>query len=293
GVFRIVLQQPGILLHGRAATGGVAHDGVELRAEHGVNVDAGLRARHLQEAAMQVQCAAATLTAWDMDLDAVLREHANRGAIQFCKRHTADAADEERHAPAASTFGGIDFAKLAEREIALDARRESVKLGHTHELEQSSPAGHALQARALIEAHQLRMSRKLAERRQHLAVEVRADLALQPRTPVVLDDLRTRALQQASVRHARWASGLAIQAAETAVNMGDERFGQCEPAFVHLHHLVNAPARRIHLRAQRAIGRTLVQAQPAVHTLGVQVPGRLLARGEIRYWLFRNWSCRA
>src|SRR5208283_6188850 len=204
GVFRIVLQQPGILLHGRAATGGVAHDGVELRAEHGVNVDAGLRARHLQKAAMQVQCAATTLTAWDMDLDSVFGKHANRGAIQIRKRHTADAANEERHSPAASAFGGINFAKLAEREIALDAWREGVKLGNTQEFEQSSPARQALQPRALIEAHELRMSRKLAERRQHRAVEVRADFALQPRTPVVRDDLRTRALQQASVRHARW-----------------------------------------------------------------------------------------
>src|SRR5271165_216409 len=146
GVFRIMLQQRRILLHRRAATGGVAHDGVELRVEHGVNVAAGLRARHLQKASMQVQRAATTLTAWDMDLDAVFREHANRGAIQLRKRYTADAADEERHAPAASAFGGIDFAKLAEREVALDARRESVKLGNTHELEQPSPACQALQA---------------------------------------------------------------------------------------------------------------------------------------------------
>src|SRR5271157_1768742 len=119
-----------------------------------------------------------------------------------------------------------------------------------------------------------------------------ANYALQPRRPVVLDDLRACALQQASVGHTRWTSRLAIQAAEAAINMGDERLAQREPALVHLHHLVNAAAGRIHLRAQHSIGRALVQAQPAVDTLGVQVPRRLLTRGEIRYWLFRNWSSR-
>src|SRR5271166_6152150 len=40
-------------------------------------------------------------------------------------------------------------------------------------------------------------------------------------------------------------------------------------------------ARRIHLRAQRAIRRALVEAQPAVHAPRVQVPCRLLVRREV------------
>ncbi len=108
----------------------------------------------------------------------------------------------------------------------------------------------------------------------------------------MLHNLRARALQQAAVRHTRWTSSLAIQAAEAAVNVGDERLAQRQTALVHLHHLVDAAARRIHLRAQRAIGRTLVEAQSAVDTLGVQVPRRLFTGQEVRDWLFRNWSCR-
>ena len=57
---------------------------------------------------------------------------------------------------------------------------------------------------------------------------------------------------------------------------------QRQPARVHLQHLVDAAARRIHFRAQRAIGRALVQAQAAMHALGVQLPRRLLARREVR-----------
>ncbi len=108
---------------------------------------------------------------------------------------------------------------------------------------------------------------------------------------VVLHDLRARTLQQASVRYSRGASGLTIQAAEAAVNVGDERFAQRQPSLVHLHHLIDAAPRRIHLRAQSAIGRTLVEAQPAVNTLGVKVPRRLLSRQEVGDWLFRNWRC--
>ena len=59
-------------------------------------------------------------------------------------------------------------------------------------------------------------------------------------------------------------------------------------ALVNLHHLINAPARRIHLRSQRAVGRALVQTQSAVNALRVQVPRGFLARGEIGDRLFRR-----
>src|SRR5271157_3349374 len=134
------------------------------------------------------------------------------------------------------------------------------------------------------------MSRQRTERRQYLSVKMRANGALQPRPVIMLDDLRTGAFQQASIRHARRTSGLAVHAAETTVNMGDERVAQRQPALVHLHHLVDAATRGIHLRTQRAIGWTLVQTKPAVDALGVQVPRGLLSGLEVRGWLFRNWS---
>ena len=110
---------------------------------------------------------------------------------------------------------------------------------------------------------------------------MRANFPLQPGPLIVLLDLRARFLQQMSVLHAGGTRGLAIQAAETAVNVGNERIGQRQPALVNLQHLVDAAARRIHLRAQRAIGGAIVQTQAAVHALGIQVPTGLLAGREV------------
>src|SRR5664279_1500977 len=87
----------------------------------------------------------------------------------------------------------------------------------------------------------------------------------QPRPLIVLGNLRPRLLQQTSVGHARRTRGLAVQAPEAAIDVADKRITQCQPAFVHLHDLVDAAARRIHLRAQHAVRRTLVEAQPAVY----------------------------
>src|ERR1035437_11131241 len=184
---------------------------------------------------MQVQCSATTLTAWNVDFDAIPGENANRGAIQFRKRYTADAADEQRNASPLRTFGGIHAAKIGKREVALDTWRKRIQFGYPQNFQQSAAARQALQARALIEAHQSRMPRKPAEGRQHLPVEVRTHCALQPATLVVLFDLRARAFQQASVGYARGTSRLAIHAAEAAVNMGDEGIPQRQPTLVNQH----------------------------------------------------------
>src|ERR1022692_1386097 len=240
---------------------------------------------------MQVQSSAATLALGNVDFDSIPGENANRGAIQSRKRHAANAADKQRHASTLRTFGGIHAAKIGKREVALHTRRESIQVGDSQELQQSATARQALQARALVEAHQPRIPRQAAERRQDLPVEVRSHLALQPATLVVLLDLRACALQQASVGYARGTSRLAIHAAQAAVNMGDEGIPQRQPTLVNQHHLIDAPARRIHLRPQCAVRRALVQAQSAVDTLRVQVPRGFLARGEVGDRLFRHWSC--
>ena len=62
----------------------------------------------------------------------------------------------------------------------------------------------------------------------------------------------------------------------------DKRVTQRQPPGVHLHNLVDAPTRRVHFRAQRAIGRALVEAQTAVHAARIQLPRRLLVRREVR-----------
>src|SRR5271166_2417243 len=113
--------------------------------------------------------------------------------------------------------------------------------------------------------------------------------ALQPGARVVLLDLRARTLQQVTILDTGRTGGLAIQAAKTAVNVFDKRFAQAEPAFIDLQHLVNASPRRVHFRAKGAVGGAIIQAQPAVNALGVQVPCGLFAGREIRNRFFQYW----
>ena len=77
-------------------------------------------------------------------------------------------------------------------------------------------------------------------------------------------DLRARGLDQPAVldprRTGRFA-GAAGQAQADVLDVGGRDGG---PLLGHLHHLVDAAARRIHLQAQLAIGGAGVQAQAAV-----------------------------
>src|SRR3974377_1328485 len=120
------------------------------------------------------------------------------------------------------------------------------------------------------------MPGKLAERRKDVGIEVLAQSFAQPRPPIVLRNLRACPFQQTAVGHARRTRRLAVQATEAAINVRDKRITQGQPPFVHLYDLVDAATWRVHLCPERAIRRTLVEAQPAMHAARVQVPGWFL-----------------
>jgi len=65
----------------------------------------------------------------------------------------------------------------------------------------------------------------------------------------------------------RRAGGLARPAAQAKVEMPLERWAQPYPALGGRSHEVDAPARRVHLLAEHAIGRALGQADPTMHAL--------------------------
>src|SRR5882757_288848 len=105
--------------------------------------------------------------------------------------------------------------------------------------------------------------------------------ARQQRTFVMLLDLRARALDDVSVLHSRRTCSLAGETTETAIDVRDERIADGKTSGVHLQHLIDAPARRIHLRAKYAISWTMVQTQSAMDAGGVEVPIRLVLHGEV------------
>src|SRR5690349_11966157 len=96
-------------------------------------------------------------------------------------------------------------------------------------------------------------------------------------------DLRAGSLDQAAVLHTRRAgrfTGSARQAQVQMLNVGGVDLGL--PGG-HLHHLVDAAARRVHLDAKLAVGGAVVQAEAAMHTpVEVHLAGRVLHVVEIR-----------
>src|SRR5207247_5933147 len=91
--------------------------------------------------------------------------------------------------------------------------------------------------------------------------------------PAAALDLRARRLEQRAERHARRARGLARATAETEVEVARVSLGDVEPALRDGAHQIDATARRVHLLAERAVGRTRRQADAAVHARANVVEG--------------------
>jgi len=60
--------------------------------------------------------------------------------------------------------------------------------------------------------------------------------------------------------------------------VANEAFTERQSSLLDLNHLVDAPARRIHLHAQLPIGGASVQAEATVDALGIVIPLGLLTR---------------
>src|SRR5205814_6589130 len=90
-----------------------------------------------------------------------------------------------------------------------------------------------------------------------------------------------RALHDPAILHAGRACRLAGQTAEASVDVRDKRFRDGQAALIHLQDLVDASAGRIHLGAQYAIRRTMVQAESAMDTSGIEIPCRAVCAREI------------
>ena len=116
-------------------------------------------------------------------------------------------------------------------------------------LHQAQQVGGAVHGRAV--GHQPR-ERPLAEPARERAL------------PHAALELPARHLEQAAVRHARRAGGLAGAAAQALVEVLEQRVAGRDAGLGEAAHQVEPPARRVGLDPERAVGRAGAQAQPAV-----------------------------
>src|SRR5947207_16012381 len=96
--------------------------------------------------------------------------------------------------------------------------------------------------------------------RKYSVEEEPAKGARERRALVIFLDLPPRRFDQAAVLDSRRARRLARAAVETQIDVPDKTLAQRQPPALHLEHLVDPAARRVHLHAQLAIGGAAVQA---------------------------------
>src|SRR5579884_3473604 len=82
--------------------------------------------------------------------------------------------------------------------------------------------------------------------------------------------------------HSRRTHALARTTIEAAVDVRDEAIADCKPTFVDAEHLPDASARRIHLDAEHAIRRAVIEAESAVDARRVQIARRRVGTCEVR-----------
>ena len=260
----IAFEQLAILLEGGPASRGIGDHRVEAAGQHGVDIAAGQLARFLGQARVDVQRAAASLVLRDDHFAAVLLEHPHGGFVQSRKRHVGDASGQESDPVALGAERRKGAAHLAEEERRIGRGRKLLQISQAaQQLQETQGAHQGLHAAGLVQVEQRSGERHGGARLQH----AEGQPAHLPREPAPVDlrfDLRPRILHHAAIAHARGAGRFASAAGQAQadvlhVGRRDRR------AVGHLHHLVDAAARRIHLQTQLAIRRAGVEAEPAMH----------------------------
>src|SRR5712692_8006452 len=269
-----------VLLQDGAATRGVRDDRVELFLGERLYVPLRQPASEVANACVNVQGAAAPLFGRDRYFAAVAGQHTDRRIIHTGKGKVCNTAGKEGHTVTPRT-DRRDHGPQALREKwplhpgseASDARQVTRK-----KLEQPRGEYQLLQPRPLEEAKELACQLEAPAVREYLVEENAAEETFQVRTLVESFNLSPGRLNQPAVFDARRARRLAGPAVETKIHMPDETFPNRQPPAFHLDHLVDPPARRVHLEAQFAVRGAGVQAEAAVNALRVNVPAGRFAR---------------
>ena len=262
GPVRLVAQHVSVVLHRRAAAGGVDHDRVVAleRLDRLLRQRAGL----VVHTGVQRQRAAAARQARRVHLKALRGEHADGGLVDRAEEHALDAALQEGHRAAL----------LADGVVVLGQARPGLLQGGG-----GGQAGHRGQARRQLldprapgDLFETERPRGAEPRRGHPQpsgpgeqLEHQPAVGLLDRRPLgVALDLRPCVLQQLVVLDARRTGGHAGHAAQTVVEVLHERARHLLVTLLHQH---DAPARGVHLLAPQHVGRAGGKAEAAVHAV--------------------------
>src|SRR6266446_200231 len=251
-----------VLLHHRAAARGVGDDEIEV-----VGKRAGERARSgrmgIHSPGVKLEGTAAALRRGDHDFEAGQPEEASRVPVHTRVEVALNAARQEPDSPDHAAAGGDKFRERRRRGNVLEEgfhrrepRQPSQHAGRLHE--RSQPG-------ALVELEE-RESRAQPCRLGKDREDERLEQSMLRRRPGATE-LRARRLEERAEPHARRARGFARATTETEVEMALEGPAQLHPALGRRPHQVDAAARRVHLFAEHPVGRTLREADPAVHAL--------------------------
>src|SRR5262245_43979117 len=163
--------------------------------------------------------------------------------------------------------------ELGQGRRARDLGQQGFRPGRGRKrVQQAAASDQGAKARALVHA----------QRAEHPAQAIRVrkeaeDQALAPSRPPargVAAKLGARRLDQRSEGHARRTGRLARAAAKAQIHVADEGLAGLDAALGGGPHQIDAPAGRVHLLAEDAVGRTLGQADSTVDALAQLVEAR-------------------
>jgi hypothetical protein len=140
-----------ILFQCGAAARRIREDRVVAAVHQRVDIAPRQAARFVPQARMNVQRAAAALTAGHHHLAAILLQDTDGGLIQSGEAHVGDAPRHQRHPVTPLAFGGKSLADLAEEERRLGRRRKPLHIAQPIQQFQEAQCSHQLlQSTALV-----------------------------------------------------------------------------------------------------------------------------------------------
>src|SRR5205085_8176794 len=104
-----------------------------------------------------------------------------------------------------------------------------------------------------------------------------------PWAPVMLFDLGASTFDDASVLNTGWTCGFARPTIQASIDVCDKGFADRQSARVNLQHLIDAPTRGIHFHAKHAVRWTMIQAESAMDTGCIEIPGRTIGPRKVGF----------
>ena len=276
GKSRVVSQQLAVALELCAAAGRVVDDDVNVLPLEHRDVAPRQRLGRLAVAGVHVQRPAAHLVARRAEPTAVGSQNPRGGVVHLDEQPVHDATGEEPHGARDRFPAGQVF-----RHAAGEGPRRQFRQHRLHILEaRRQQAEHArrvqqpLHAAALVEAQQAEQPAQPAGVREQTAKHQPAQQSPTPGARRAAFDLAAGALHQVAELHVRRAGRLTGAAVEAQVHVLDEIRRHAQTPLVHRLDEIHAPARRVHFRAQRAIGGAFVQTEAAMNARADLLPLR-------------------